>query len=126
MTLTNWYAIAPIWKQAEIGESQVVTDVRDLQQCIETILKTYPGQDSLRPFGSRIADHIDLPIDVARPLIIRDAAEAIALWEPRVKVSQIAVTPMTTMDGLTLVVYWLVVESTITGQNTLTLRSAIK
>jgi hypothetical protein len=121
----EWYSIAEVWKQARIGAPQVVSNLVDLQQCIETILRTYPGQDALRPFGSRILDHIDLPINTARPLIIRDAIDAIALWEPRVNVQRVVVEGNAAKGELLLTVYWTVKDSTTSGEATITLRSAI-
>lgn len=122
----EWYSIAEAWKQARIGVPEVVSDLSDLQQCVETILKTYPGQDALRPFGSRILDHIDLPIQVARPLIIRDAVDAIALWEPRIQVQRVTVESFTAKGELLLTVYWMVKGSLTSGEAKLTLRSALK
>ncbi len=117
----EWYEIAEVWKQARIGSPQVVTNLGDLEQCIETILKTYPGQSCLRPIGSLIADHIDLPIDVARPLIIRDAVEAIALWEPRVELTRLEVTGNAIKGEIDLTVHWKVKNSEIGGALTLNL-----
>lgn len=124
-TTEEWYAIAEAWKQARIGAAEVVTNLGDLQQCIETILKTYPGQDALRPFGSRILDHIDLPLPIARPLIIRDAVEAIALWEPRVQVERVIVDGNAANGELFLTVHWLVKGNATAGQSIINLRSAI-
>jgi len=121
----EWYLIEEVWKQGQIGAPQVVSNLGDLKQCIETILKTYPGQDSLRPFGSRILDHIDLPIDIARPLIIRDAIDAIALWEPRVNVQRVVVEGNVAKGELLLTVYWTVKDSTTSGEAAVAFRSAI-
>ena len=75
-------------KLNEIGS--VVEDLDDIDQCIRIILMTRKGSDPHRPeFGSDIWQYIDAPINVAIPNIIREAMDAINIWETRVQINAI-------------------------------------
>lgn len=89
-----WYNEPSLWKSAKIGElGAIVTDAAELNQCIRTILLTPRGARALEPeFASDLFDHVDKPLDIVRPLVIRDTIEAILRWEPRVEVKSVAVT----------------------------------
>ncbi|SUA58138.1 GPW/gp25 family protein [Oligella urethralis] len=70
--------------QPKRGESGVVENINDIDQCIRTILLTAKGSDIHRPlFGSDIYQYIDRPIDQAKPYIVREIVEACLRWEPR-------------------------------------------
>ena len=75
-------------KLNEIGS--VVEDIDDIDQCIRIILMTRKGSDPHRPeFGSDIWQYIDAPVNVAIPNIIREAMDAINIWETRVQINGI-------------------------------------
>jgi phage baseplate assembly protein W len=75
-------------KLNEIGS--VVEDIDDIDQCIRIILMTRKGSDPHRPeFGSDIWQYIDAPVNIAIPNIIREATDAINLWETRVQINAI-------------------------------------
>lgn len=75
-------------KLNEIGS--VVEDIDDIDQCIKIILMTRKGSDPHRPeFGSDIWQYIDAPVNVAIPNIIREAMDAINIWETRVQINTI-------------------------------------
>jgi hypothetical protein len=75
-------------KLNQIGN--VVEGIEDIDQCIKIILMTRKGTDPHRPeFGSDIWQYIDYPINEAIPNIIREAFDAIALWETRVQINAI-------------------------------------
>jgi phage baseplate assembly protein W len=76
----------------------VVQGINDINQCIGIILTTPLGSDPLRPtFGADLWQYIDRPITVAIPSIVREVSAAIAMWEPRVTLQSVSVTPVT--DG---------------------------
>lgn len=75
-------------KLNEIGS--VVEDIDDIDQCIRIILMARKGSDPHRPeFGSDIWQYIDNPVNVAIPNIIREAMDAINIWETRVQINSI-------------------------------------
>jgi Bacteriophage baseplate protein W len=79
-------------KLGALGE--VVEGVADVDQCIAIILTTPKGSDPLRPtFGADIWRYIDVPIDIARPAIVRELVDALTLWEPRITMVEVRVTP---------------------------------
>ncbi len=72
----------------------VVQGIRDIDQCIAIILTTPRGADPLRPtFGADLWRYIDNPISVAIPSIVREVGVAIAMWEPRVSLQSVSVSP---------------------------------
>src|SRR5438105_3351057 len=72
----------------------VVQGIDDIDQCIAIILTTPKGSDPLRTtFGADLWHYIDNPISVAIPSIVREVSAAIAMWEPRVTVQSINVSP---------------------------------
>ena len=79
-------------KLGAIGD--VVQGIDDIDQCIAIILTTPKGSDPLRPtFGADLWKYVDSPISVAIPSIVREVSAAIAMWEPRVTVQSISVSP---------------------------------
>ena len=80
-------------KLGSIGD--VVEGIRDVEQCLAIILTTPKGSDVLRPtFGADIWRYIDNPISVAIPAIVREVTAAIAMWEPRVQLLGVRVSPV--------------------------------
>jgi phage baseplate assembly protein W len=72
----------------------VVQGIRDIDQCLAIILTTPRGSDPLRPtFGADLWRYIDNPISVAIPSIVREVSAAIAMWEPRVAIQSVTVSP---------------------------------
>lgn len=85
---------------------ELVTGVDDIGQCIYIILATPKGSDPHRPtFGSDLHNYIDFPIDAARPHIVREVVDALRLWEPRIKVMRVTVSPPD-VAALTVDVEW--------------------
>ena len=85
----------PHWQLALGGDGPdngVVQQMADVRQSIRIILTTPKGSDPLRPeFGCDAGNYLDLPLDAARPHIVREVREALA-WEPRVTVSGVTVS----------------------------------
>jgi Bacteriophage baseplate protein W len=79
----------------EVGTiGAVVQGIDDIDQCIGIILTTPRGSDPLRPtFGADLWQYIDHPITVAVPSIVREVSAAIAMWEPRVTLQSVSVSP---------------------------------
>ena len=74
-----------------IGE--VVEGYEDIKQCINTILSTPKGSVPHRPeFGSDCWKYVDFPVDQAIPNMIREAIDAIKIWETRIDVSNVYAT----------------------------------
>jgi phage baseplate assembly protein W len=80
---------------------QVVTELDDVDQCIGIICTTFQGDDPLRPtFAWDGLGVIDLPADIAIPLIVAGLAAAIELWEPRVQTLSISAAPVNATEEL--------------------------
>lgn len=79
------------WSLSLQNYGDVVQGVAEISQSIFVIVTTKKGTDPLRPeFGSDIYEYVDRPITEAVPLMIKAAADAIALWEPRVKITRVS------------------------------------
>ncbi|MEE4022757.1 GPW/gp25 family protein [Gordonia sp. PKS22-38] len=65
----------------------------DVEQAIEIILRTTPGERPMRPeFGCRINDHVFAPATSGTAAAIaRDVRTALEDWEPRIDVDDIRV-----------------------------------
>ncbi|MFI6002830.1 GPW/gp25 family protein [Streptomyces sp. NPDC051366] len=66
-----------------------------VRQSVETILDTEPGERIMRPtFGCGLRRHLMAPNTPAtRTAIAAEIAEALTAWEPRIRVTEVAVTP---------------------------------
>jgi phage baseplate assembly protein W len=69
------------------------TQVRDIEQAIEIIIRTAPGERPMRPeFGCRIQDHLFSPTNEATAAAIaHDVRRALEMWEPRIDVENVRV-----------------------------------
>lgn len=99
-------------KLNEIGS--VVEATEDINQCIKIILLTQKGSVPHRPtFGSKIFDYIDNPINIAKPNIIREVIDAIALWETRIDVDSVTIT--TDVEQLIVQIQWSLKDSSVSA-----------
>lgn len=81
------------WQLAPELNSQVLSGIDDIHQCIANILNTVKGTDILRPdFGSDHIKFIDYPEDVAIPNIVREITLALQMWEQRIEVESVQAT----------------------------------
>ncbi|MFC8662302.1 GPW/gp25 family protein [Streptomyces sp. NPDC057199] len=66
-----------------------------LRQSIDAILDTEPGERVMRPdFGCGLRRYLMEPNSAAtRAAISADITEALTRWEPRIRVTEVAVTP---------------------------------
>jgi phage baseplate assembly protein W len=74
-----------------IGEfGQVAENIDDINQCLRAILKSPKGSRPHAPlFGCDAWRYLDRPMGAAIPQIVREVAEAIEAWEPRVELMKI-------------------------------------
>src|ERR1700683_2638011 len=85
-------------KLGVIGE--VVQGLDDVEQCIAIILTTPKGSDPLRPtFGTDLWRFIDNPIGFAIPAVVREVTGSISMWEPRITLQSVSVTPATDLSS---------------------------
>ena len=92
------------WQPA-LNDLGVALEVADVEQSIRVILKTPKGSDPLRPtFGSDCHLHIDKPVNIAVPYMVRSTVEAIRDWEPRCKL--LRVVPRIVGAHIFMRIYW--------------------
>lgn len=105
----------PHWQPA-LGRDGIVEGVDDIDQCIRIILTTPKGSDPLRPdFASNLLPYIDMPVDRARPHVVREVVAAITAWERRVSIIRVAVTAGGGDGGrVTIAVMWRIANG-VTG-----------
>jgi len=77
------------------GNIALVHEEQDVEEAIRMILLTNKGERMMRPeFGSELATLVFAPNDAATAgLARRYVTEALARWEPRIKVAEISVAP---------------------------------
>jgi len=90
-------------KLGEIGA--VVEEADDIAQCIAVILNTPKGSRAHEPeFGSGLWRYLDYPVNEAIPNIVREAIDALTIWEPRIKL--VLVSPKVAGSQITLQIEW--------------------
>ncbi|MFI8261862.1 MULTISPECIES: GPW/gp25 family protein [unclassified Streptomyces] len=77
------------------GRLAWVAGAAAIRQSVETILDTEPGERVMRPtFGCGLRRHLMAPNTPAtRTAIAAEIGEALSAWEPRIRVTEVAVTP---------------------------------
>ncbi|TBV10269.1 GPW/gp25 family protein [Stutzerimonas kirkiae] len=97
------------WQPALGTPGAAVSGLADIDQALRIILATPKGADPHRPdFGSDLHLYIDWPVNRVIPHLVREAVDAIRLWEPRVAVS--AVDASVASEWVTLRVKWRVAD----------------
>ena len=92
----------------------IAEGVDDINQCIAIILLTRKGTVPHRPtFGSDIYKYIDYPVNEAIPNIVREATDAITLWETRITINSIKVE--IEQSNLTVKIEWTLKDSNAAG-----------
>lgn len=82
------------WSPRLGATGAVVEGAEDVEQCIRIILGTPRGTVPHRPeLGCDLWRYLDLPLDRARPLMVREAVEAVQRWEPRAELVSVAAAP---------------------------------
>ena len=77
------------------GGIAMVSGERELEQAIQIILLTYPGERPMRPrFGSRLRDFVFRSADNSTAAeLAHEVRSAVRQWEPRVDVHEVRVAP---------------------------------
>lgn len=93
----------------------LATHVRDIEQAIEIIIRTAPGERPMRPeFGCRIQDHLFSPTNEATAAAIaHDVRRALEMWEPRIDVEDVRVL----FDARDLGTFYIDVSYRVRGDN---------
>ena len=76
------------------GTVRLVSGMALVRQSIEIILDTEPGERVMEPlFGCGLRRYLMAPNNAATRTAIRnDVVEALTLWEPRIRVTEVSVT----------------------------------
>lgn len=62
----------------------VAQGAEDVEQCIRILLGTPRGSVPHHPeLGCDLWRYLDLPVDRARPFVVREVVDAVQRWEPR-------------------------------------------
>ena len=90
---TGWNA--PVRPDQRSGRLDYAGGPEKVRQSIQIILDTEPGERVMRPaFGCGLRRHLMKPNTTAtRALIQREVAIALQMWEPRIEVQSLQVTP---------------------------------
>lgn len=105
-------------KLNSIGD--VVEDLNDINQCINIILSTPKGSRAHEPlFGSDVWKYVDYPVNQAIPHVVREAIDALTIWEPRIKL--VSVSPVISGAQITLQVEWKLNDDSTTQQTEVTI-----
>jgi uncharacterized protein len=93
----------------------LATQARDIEQAIEIILRTSPGERPMRPeFGCRVQDHLFSPTNATTAAAIaNDVQAALDRWEPRIDVADVRVG----FDQAELGTFYIDVVYVIRGDN---------
>jgi phage baseplate assembly protein W len=77
------------------GQIAMISGTELVRQAVETILDTEPGERIMLPaFGCGLRRYLMEPNNLTtRTAMRQDIATALATWEPRIRVTNVAVTP---------------------------------
>ncbi|MFJ3204927.1 GPW/gp25 family protein [Streptomyces sp. NPDC086989] len=83
------------FRPGSAGALAWATGAAAVRQSVETLLDTEPGERIMRPtFGCGLRRHLMAPNTPAtRTAIAAEIAEALTAWEPRIRVTEVSVTP---------------------------------
>lgn len=93
---TGWrFPVMPVRTAEQPGQLELTEGLERIDQAISLILETEPGERVMRPdFGCGLRRYLMKPNTVAtRTLLKEDVDSALTRWEPRIKVTQVAVEP---------------------------------
>jgi uncharacterized protein len=88
------------------GSIALVAGDREIEESIRIILSTAQGERPMRPdFGCGIHDHVFAPADATTAgVIIYEVQRALARWEPRITVLNVAVSLDRADDAIVYIV----------------------
>jgi uncharacterized protein len=101
------------------GSIALTSGPEDLDRSIRVVLATAPGERVMRPeFGCRIWDLLFEPVNAnTLGLMAQAVREAIAQWEPRVELEDVAVLPDDNDSALVLILVDFKVRTTNDRRN---------
>ena len=107
------------WALFKKDAAGVVTAEDEIEQSMVLICSTIPGSDPMRPeFGCDFLPALDSPLSRGLPLLVTRITNALATWEPRIKILNVSAVP--DIQGiLKITVIWVRVSSTDGRPNTL-------
>ena len=109
------------WSPKVGSPGEIVEGLDDIAQAIKIILQTPKGSDPHRPqFGCDAWRYLDLPTNQAIPNMIREASDAVKVWEPRATLKKVTATA--DVSWITLTVTW---EAQLSGVQTTEVRYAL-
>jgi uncharacterized protein len=87
------------------GGIALAKDEQDIEQAIQLILGTAPGERPMRPeFGCAISDFVFAPADAQTAGGIGAAVRsALRFWEPRIRVGDVTVSLQNAHEGVLLI-----------------------
>jgi phage baseplate assembly protein W len=101
------------------GAITTASGIDKLEQAMQIILTTYPGERPMRPeFACRLRDFVfDGVTDENSGAISNEVRRALRQWEPRVAVQEVEVTPVNEEFGKFLIEIVYVVRATNEERN---------
>lgn len=87
------------------GQIALVSGSREVEQAMQLILSTYPGERPMRPmFGSKLRDFIfDGATWENAAAIAAEVRASLRIWEPRANVADVIVTPEADAPGVLMI-----------------------
>jgi phage baseplate assembly protein W len=87
------------------GQIALVSGSREVEQAMQLILSTYPGERPMRPrFGSKLRDFIfDGATWENSAAIAAEVRASLRQWEPRANVAEVVVTPEADAPGVLMI-----------------------
>ena len=80
------------WQHARDTIGGVVTEIEDIEQCIETICTCEKGKVIHNPeLGLAMNEFIDKPVNVSLPAIRRMIKSELQIQEPRIKIDTVTI-----------------------------------
>jgi phage baseplate assembly protein W len=96
------------------GEIALVSGERDIEESIQVILGTRPGERVMRPeFGCRAHELLFEPRNASTETLMQQyVSDALRMWEPRITVQWVDVLIDENQDGAILVEVYYTIEET--------------
>jgi phage baseplate assembly protein W len=116
--LGKGWGFPPTFQRGGAGVVMVKEDV-DIQQSLEIILSTEPGERVMRPdFGCNMQAMVFEPINTSLITYMRDKIEKALLYhEPRIDLKRVEINTANVLEGVVLIEVDYVVRTTNSRQN---------
>jgi phage baseplate assembly protein W len=101
------------------GAISTASGVDKLEQAMQIILSTYPGERPMRPeFACRLRDYVFEGVtDKNTGAIAAEVTGALERWEPRVEIERVEVTPVPEESGKLFIEIFYLVRATNEARN---------